>query len=366
MAENIKQKDAVISAAAIRAAAVVLHRWLGLTVGMVFVIAGLTGSLLAYAPELTGAMFPVIDGPPPANWQHERARVLDRIATETGTRATLVRFPNAQQGAYEIYLADESLEYRDALNGDVVLTREPLGDLLAFSRELHTHLFMGHEGEELLGWLGVAMLVLVATGLWLWWPRFGLWRFVFRRPKSPKAAPQLFWWHKTVGVVSLATLFFVTLTGVAMVFYAPAQAILTALFGGRAPEVSPALQRPAEATDWRAVLGALDDTLPEGRTVFLYPPQDDSSPLLFRKQMPGELHPNGRSFIALSPGGDVLHANDATELAAGMRATHAIYPLHAGKAGSEAWRFVVFLMGLVPLFFFATGAWMWWLRRGRD
>lgn len=364
MAENIKENAALFSPAALRAASIFLHRWLGLTVGLVFVVAGLTGSLLAYAPELTGELFPVIDGPSPEGWQQQRVHVLQRVEQEVPA-ATLIRFPNETQGAYEIYLADDTLEYRDPLTGERVLTREPLGDVLSFSRELHTHLFLGHEGEELLGWLGVAMLVLVATGLWLWWPRFGLWRFAFARPRTRTPGPQLFWWHKTVGFVSLMALFFVTLTGVAMVFYTPAQKILTGLFGGGAPEIPRTHDVASSRINWPAVLDTLDTTLPAGRTVFLYPPKTEDAVLLFRKQMPGELHPNGRSFIALAPTGQRLHANDATQLQAGMRATNAIYPLHTGKAGSETWRFIVFLMGLAPVFFFVTGMWLWLLRRRR-
>lgn len=368
MAENIEKRSTLMTIAALRAAGIVLHRWLGLTVGFVFVVAGLTGSLLAYAPELTGALFPAIDGPPPANWRAARAQVFERTLSEHAMGdVTLIRLPNDQQGAYEIYLADETLEYRDALSGDVVLVRTPTSDVLSFARELHTHLLMGHEGEELLGWLGVAMLVLVATGLWLWWPRFRMWRFAFARPRSTALAPQLFWWHKTVGFISLATLFFVTLTGVAMVFYYPAQRVLTGLFGGEAPVVPQTVpaNTAVAGTNWNAVVSALDATLPEGRTVFLYPPASVNDVLLFRKQMPGELHPNGRSFIAMTPAAGVLHASDASALAAGMRATNAIYPLHSGKTPSETWRFVVFLMGLAPAFFFVTGLWLWLLRRRR-
>lgn len=351
-------------ARSLREVGIFLHRWLGLTVGLVFLSAGLTGAILAYAPQLTGALFPVIDGPPPEGWQQHRATVLQQIE-ESGQPVTLVRFPNQHQSAYELYLADDTLEYRDAVSGGRVLVREPLGDILAFSRELHTHLFLGHEGEELLGWLGVAMLVLVGTGLWLWWPRFGLWKFAFTRPRTRALAPQLFWWHKTVGSISLATLFFVTLTGVAMVFYSPAQKILTAAFGGESPAVPQKLEQPASSSNWNAIVATLDATLPEGRLVFFYPPQSSDDVLLFRKQMPEELHPNGRSFIALTPSGELLYANDATQLGAGMRATHAIYPLHSGMTGSETWRFVVFLMGLAPVFFFITGFWLWQLHRRR-
>ncbi len=368
VAENIETRSRPFTLAALRAAGVVLHRWLGITVGLVFMVTGLTGAVITYAPELTGMLFPAIDGPAPAGWMQRRAAILDiTMAAHARGDVTLIRFPTEQQGAYEIYLADESHEYRDALTGDVVLVRTPLSDVLNFSRDLHTHLMMGHDGEELLGWLGVAMLVLVATGLWLWWPRFGLWRTAFAKPRSSALSPQLFWLHKTIGFVALPVLFFVTLTGVGMVFYYPAQALLTGMLGGEAPVIPQTLPADAagEATDWNAVIAALDTTLPDGRTVFVSPQEKPDDVLMFRKQMPGELHPNGRSFIAITPAGDVLHATDASRLEAGMRATHAIYPLHSGKTPSETWRFLVFLAGIAPTFFFITGFWLWRLRRRR-
>lgn len=355
-------KATVLSPAALRAAGVVLHRWLGLIIGLVFVIVGLTGAILAYAPELKGMMYPVLDGPAPQGWEQRRADVLARIVEANAPRATLVRFPNAQLRAYEIYLADGAQEYRDALTGESVLVRTPFGDILGVAHELHTELLLGHDGEVLLGWLGVAMLVLLLTGIWLWWPRRGTWRFVFRKPRSRALVPQFLWWHKTVGVLSLATLFFVTLTGVAMVFYATAQALLLGLFGGSVPDVPRTLAHPADHIEWHSVVETLDAALPEGQTVYFYPPQQASDALRFRKRMPGEMHPNGLSFVVITPEGERQHAHDATGLGTGVRMTQSIYPLHSGYGSGELWRVVVFLMGIAPVFFFVTGAWPW-LRR---
>ena len=42
---------------------------------------------------------------------------------------------------------------------------------------------------------------------------------------------------------------------------------------------------------------------------------------------------------------------------------NALYPLHAGRAGSEPWRAAVAVTGLLPLFFFVTGLYTWLARR---
>ena len=38
---------------------------------------------------------------------------------------------------------------------------------------------MGRDGRTFVGWLGVAMLVLGLTGLVLWWPKRGQWKYAF-------------------------------------------------------------------------------------------------------------------------------------------------------------------------------------------
>lgn len=351
-----------IAADRLRAVGILLHRWLGLVVGFVFALVGLTGSVIAFGPELLAWGQPALAAPAPGGWEAARASVLARtLAAHRPGEVTLVRFPGGALGAYEIYLADESLEYRHALSGDVLHRRPAMGDTVLISRELHTHLAGGERGEQLLGWLGVAMLVLLGTGLWLWWPRGGRWRLALRYPATRQLRPQLYWWHKSGGIVTFVLLAFVTLTGVAMLFHGAAQALLTGMLGGRAPEL-PGHVAPADEIDWHAVLATLDRTLPSGRAVFFAPPRTNNAPLVFRKRLPAELHPNGRSFVLLDGEGRRVAAHDASAAATGLRATNAIYPLHAGRTGARWWQLTVAVSGILPAVLFATGFWLW---RGR-
>ncbi|HET7371336.1 MAG TPA: PepSY-associated TM helix domain-containing protein [Gammaproteobacteria bacterium] len=348
-----------------------LHRWLGFSAGTIFVLIGLSGSVLVYAPEIERQLYPALARDLPGNWRDFRPRVLERFAAgHPPGDVVLVRFPGNTYNAYQLYLRDGSQEFRDSTDGRLLARRGPLGDFVIAARTLHTELLAGAAGEQVLGWLGLAMLALLAGGIWIWLPRGGRWRNAFRRPRPMPAQrlyqsrPQLIWWHKTLGIVIVTPLLLVTLTGTALIFYGPAQALLTAAFGGQPPEIPARVAAPrASDIQWRNVFATLDRTLPRGRTVFYYPPQQAESPLLFRKRMPEELHPNGRSFIALGRDGGLLFANDASVAAAGMQATHAIYPLHSGKLGVPWYRSLVAALGVAPLVFFITGTWGWWLKR---
>ena len=50
-----------------------VHLWLGLSVGLLFVVTGLTGSVLVFYPAIDGALHPglsrVADGARPPSWQ---------------------------------------------------------------------------------------------------------------------------------------------------------------------------------------------------------------------------------------------------------------------------------------------------------
>lgn len=332
-----------------------LHRWTGLTVGAVFVVAGVTGTLLAYDAPITRVIHPELDRRLDPAWVERRATVLERIERTPGPAIGLVRFPTPALPAYEVYQVGGGRRYHDPLTGGVLLTRAERGDLMMIAHDLHIHLLAGERGERILGWLGIAIAVMLLIGVWLWWPS-GRWRYMLRRPAAGSGAT-LLWWHKTIGAFTGVLLLFVAVTGFAIIFYPQTQSVFTTLFGGE-PSTTPVSAEPSP-TYWPAVIDTLDRTLPAGRLVFYYPGEI----LTFRKQMPGELHPNGRSFIRTTGDGGLLSAHDASRAAPGQRMTDSMYPLHSGRIGSETWRVVIAISGVLPALFFVSGFVVWWRSR---
>ena len=78
-----------------------------------------------------------------------------------------------------------------------------------------------------------------------------------------------------------------------------------------------------------------------------------------RARAADEWHPVGRSLVHLTPGGRVLQVHDASAQARGARMTEAIYPLHIGAVGGRAYKWLVALSGLLPVFLLATGFLFW-------
>ncbi|PNB44827.1 PepSY domain-containing protein, partial [Pseudomonas sp. FW305-130] len=87
-----------------------------------------------------------------------------------------------------------------------VLRAEPWGGyLMSWLYELHMHLLAGEIGSQIVGWSGFAMLVLLVSGVIVWWPR-GPWRkaLAFKRKAPP--IRRLRDLHKLAGVWSMALL----------------------------------------------------------------------------------------------------------------------------------------------------------------
>src|SRR4029079_10750109 len=72
--------------------------------------------------------------------------------------------------------------YIDPVSGAVVGSRGCAQDgHLTFLQQLEGNCLMSREfGRPLVGWLGVAMCLLGISGLVLWWPKRGQWKFAFK------------------------------------------------------------------------------------------------------------------------------------------------------------------------------------------
>jgi uncharacterized iron-regulated membrane protein len=106
----------------------------------------------------------------------------------------------------------------------------------------------------------------------------------------------------------------------------------------RQPPVEPTAvveRTEAPRRPWPELLAAVRETLPEAGPAMYYPGSGANAVLTFRKSLPGEWHPNGRSYVLVNPyTARVEQAIDSRAQGAGTRAMHAMYPLHAARVGT--------------------------------
>ena len=343
-----------------------LHLWLGLSVGLVYALIALSGSVLAFQQPWLRAAYPQLAAHalPDAT---QRAAVLTRIADEWQPRGLRAAdLPLADLPVWQLYFKDGARRYLDPADGSLLLTRARNGDTLQVLHDWHTHLLAGKRGELLLGVIGWLALFLLVSGPLLWWPGR---RHLLASLRPHAQPPTRRWasWHRGAGILSLPLLVLVSLTGTLMIYGAGTAQLLRSAFGDPAKTPVPAaLATQAVPIDWNAVLVAAQQAMPGAELHRLTLPTARNAQVVIRAQARGEWHPVGRSTIWLDPSKpSVLASDDATRDGTGTRINDAIYPLHSGRVGGWAWQLAVAFAGLLPPFFVVTGFLFWRARKRR-
>ncbi len=313
-----------------------LHRWLGLLVSLVVIAVALSGGILIFHDSLLRLKWPVLSQPLQSDREHAYPTVLSRVEQEFREPGIqLIKFPDQGMNAFHLWLRDGSEALVHPSTGQLISLWTWKETLTGVLYELHANLMAGEQGEEINGYLGLLVLGFVLSGLILWWPQRKTFRLRFAMPRGISPA-HLIRAHSAIGVLFTAGILLFVITGVTMVFYRPFMNIVTTVLDTTPPMVPVARVEPTNqpVQPWAAILETVAKTFPEGKLVYYIPPRPDNAVMTFRKQMPAEWHPNGRSFILLHPNtGEVLQTIDARQQQLGMRLMEKAYPLHASKVG---------------------------------
>lgn len=354
------------------------HLWLGLALGGLFALLGLTGSALVFYIEIDRALHPAVEvqaSTPAPGWTSpvwDRALATGRAhrpdphgtwsleATGQGGTIPSRYYPSDHHGHHT---AREMVWF--SADGSRVLRAEPWGGyVMSWLYELHMHLLAGEIGSQIVGWSGFAMLVLLASGIVVWWPR-GSWRKAFAFRRNAVALRRLRDLHKLAGVWSMALLFILVGTGALLALPTVKTQLLSATIS--TPDKVPDPQSSAASGRQIPVsqaLAAAHRAVPAARLAFIDVPGIGSEPFRMRVQMPGDPHrrfPSSFVFVDQYTGAvlavhDVRQGNAATTTAKWIRV------LHDGSVGGLSTRILAVILGLVPLGLFVTG-FLHWRRR---
>lgn len=358
------------------------HRWLGLTAGLVFVLLGLTGSLLVFYPRLDALADPAHVVASGGRRVSLGAIVAAARAAHRGTaEPTWILAPDVARGAYVVRF-DEPRGARgkvDAVWAAVdpatgrAMGERVWGDYAAsWLYELHHSLHLGDAGETAVGVVGLLVLVSLGSGAYLWWPavRANARRAltVHRRAGGARRTRDL---HNAGGVYAGVVLLAVALSGAYLVF---------------AGYVDPLVRRVARVTPYPA--GLTSALRPGARPVS----PDQAVAAGARAMSGGELRylalpagPTGVYWVITRPEGEagrkraqshawvdqysgqVLAVRDWRRATAADRVLASMLPVHNGEVLGLAGRLAVAASGVAPLLLYVTGVRMWWRkRRGRQ
>lgn len=366
-----------------------VHLYLGLFLGVVLFINGLTGSILTFWLEIDRWLNPelmIVEVP-----EHAVSRPMAEIVssaksalppTATLTYAYPSHKPNhAYYFFYNLPSGDEDNNrsinvFVNPYTSKVIGTRafysadsllnSSLSDycLMGFILKLHYAMLAGKTGNFLVGILGVIFIISVLTGLILWWPLTGKWRQALTLKRRASVERFNYDLHKIIGFYSAIVLIAVLLSGVSFNLYNQ--------FIGLVDKFSPvtiATEYKTQPMNDQSTVTAdqawklVKNHFPNGYLYLFSVPNSDTGIYVFNVIEPLDYGFHGRWKILVDRYGKILHTFGPLSGSGGNVFLQWMWPLHSGYALGITGRILVLLSGIACAVLFITGIIRWLQKR---
>ena len=355
-----------------------IHLWIGVTLCVPLAVLGITGSILMFEDEINRLVSP----------EHYQAtsgetRSLDEIVAaareaDPGATPSFVSAPDAPGAPAIVRVAPAGRPaigpggmqvFVDPVTLRVLGVNDPSTGVMRQIFFLHAN-FMARDrsGRELVGWLGVAMLILGCSGLVLWWPRRGAVKAAFTVDPKARGLRLHRQVHGAMGIWGLVVFMLVSFSGAYLSFPQFFGDAVRLVAPGRdmraqpAPRVTPT--PGGQQITIEAAVALARETVPgtELRAIFLNPRPDQ--PVRVSLAPPGYGHGAPLVTTLIDPWvGKVIDLRDPRTYTAGETFLSWQHALHAGEGLGIVWWVLVFLSGFMPPLFVITGVSMWLLKR---
>lgn len=342
-----------------------LHLYTGLATGLFLVLSGLTGSMIVFREEIEEFTYPELMETAVRDERVPLQTVLNIVKRAyPKDRVFSLRMPRTPQQTYLLKMNDAHglFVYVNPYSGKLLGAHRQEDTFMGWIALMHTELLIGENGKTIVGVSALLLLCMCVTGFFLWWPPNGK---ISRGLKINWPAPWkkvIFDMHRASGIYTVVFLLIIAFTGVSLVFNKTAAELanfLTASPPRPAPPLSVPLGAGGTTPSLDELLQQADRMLPAPTTWISFP-QTPQAPLVMRKKMPAESHPNGRNFIYFDQyTGDILLIENASTAPLGTRIYNTFYPLHVGVIGGLPTRILQVITGFLPLVLFTTGYIMW-------
>lgn len=365
-----------------------LHGYLGLLLGALFSLQGITGSLSVFRLELAG-LFDSSRQPvfvPPTSGAET---ALDTIVAElhrhypilagTWTLAlpqragerVLATYTDFERKPGDLYSALEVDLH--PVTGDILDQKYFGDDFASWVLDLHWAWLSGRTGFQLVGLLAIVLLVSVVTGVYLWWPVAGRFRQALRMQRSQSRLRRLFDLHRISGIYLCAVLSLMALTAAFLVFWPQIESAHAYVTGARLNFAGDAERLRSSCTgEESSVVGARDavamarEVFPGSSVRLIEVPGDLSQPYIVRLLDPSQVFTTFYSFgrVSIDPcSGKVLSVHSPQDMSFTEFLIPISWSIHSGHALALPGRILLFLVGFTPLLLFLTGLCLWRERR---
>ncbi len=204
-----------------------VHLMIALAGGVFMVVLALTGSVIAFEPELDRLLHSDISYVKPGGRSLSLIEIGTAVSRKYPGEPIVAYLPSQSSDLPTEVILSRGIVAVNPYTGEILGVRRRGQTFLGFVRALHVRLATGVLGRGIVKWSSVALLFSILSGLYLWWPR-KVTRIRGRRWTT------LFWWdlHNVIGVFSLLPLLALAATGVVIGFENQFGHLLDPLGGG--------------------------------------------------------------------------------------------------------------------------------------
>lgn len=358
-----------------------IHRYLGLSLGLLLSIVCLSGSLSLYREPIDRWLNPELH----LEAQGQRLN-LDSIfarlhqAHPERNDAWVLELPQDQHEPIIAWFErpKESLDLfyaplMVAINpytGDIINSRFWGKTLCTWVLDLHNQLLLGQEGRNSMPIIAICLVYMALSGLYLSWPG---WRqvqrlFLLRHQHSWRLL--IVDLHRWLGLFSSGILLLIAISGFNLA-YPELLEKLTASQGMGHGDAGPNVRSSAQPNNHpisieEAILVARG-LFPSAEVKRITTPRGELGTYKINLRQRDELnqhHPFTSIWIDRWSG-HIRAVNNPHQFTLGQQFASWQWPIHTSEAFGESARWLWFLAGLSPTLFWLSGIWLWLCRKGR-
>jgi uncharacterized iron-regulated membrane protein len=339
-----------------------VHLFAALIAGAFMVILGVTGSIMEFEPELDRFLHPQLSYIKPGARVLSLNEIGEAVSRRFDGEPVVAYLPSVSPSLSSQVLLPSGIAYVNQYTGEVLGERARGQTFLGYVRALHVRLASGDFGRNILKWSGIAMLLSLASGLYLWWPIKQV------RIRGTWGSRRL-WFdlHNVIGIFSLLPLVMLAATGTVLGFEDQLAPVIYKLTRSSPNQIiRPAVPEPAA--------GAKSIT-PDEAVAIARASMPGTVP--YRVQMPAYgglyqialLNPydhvaGDRNLVALDPyQGSVVSLSRSSDLSRGERILAVNETIHTGSTFGMPSRIAVWLASTAVFVQASSGLIMWLYRK---
>lgn len=366
-----------------------LHLWLGLASGIVVLIVSITGCLFVFQKEISEAVYKdkYFVTPPPAGTpavtlplsqlQTRAQEILgkDKLLNDI----TVYRPPDRSWEFMAYNFNDTALTWFGAVGyyesvfinpytGAVLGTRDYKHDFFSIVKYIHWSLLLNTPyGQPIVGWSTLIFVLLLFTGLILWWPKkwtkalrdrsFKIkWKASFKRVNYDL--------HNVPGFYTLIPALILGLTGMIWAFSWFQAVVYVAASGTTTPP--PQVAVVSKDTTTRTA-GPLDIAfheawrqMPDARRLLVIPPAGKQGTIYMLGYKTRETYYGSDALQFDQYSGKLLHRRNNAEKNRGEKLIEMNYDIHVGAIGGLMGKIIAFVVSLICASLPVTGFIIWW------